>query len=67
MGLAVAIALSWSVIPILIFTQGNIPAIAVIISSLFVVIGGGIWLSLGNLERKFYQGQEIPPRNLPGK
>jgi phenylpropionate dioxygenase-like ring-hydroxylating dioxygenase large terminal subunit len=67
MGLAVAIALSWSVIPILIFTQDYINVITVIISSLLVAIGGGVWFALGNLEQKFYQGQEIPPRNLPGK
>ena len=67
MGLLIVIAIVWTLIPVLMLTQNTIPAIAVIIYSLFVVIGGGIWFSLGNLERKFYQGQEIPPRNLPEK
>ncbi|WP_088240366.1 Rieske 2Fe-2S domain-containing protein [Calothrix rhizosoleniae] len=67
MGLAVAIALYWSLMPILILTQNHIPNITVIVSCLAAIIGGGIWLSLGNLEQKFHQGEEIPPRNFPDK
>ncbi len=70
MGLVVAIAFCWALMPVLIFTQDTIPAlgnIAVIISFVGVVIGGGIWFSLGNLEQKFYRGKEITPRNLPEK
>ncbi len=71
MGLAVAIAFYWTLMPVLILTQNNIPGtlgnIVVIVSFLTVVLGGGIWFSLGNLEQKFYRGEEVPARNLPEK
>lgn len=37
------------------------------ILTLTVITGVSIWFGLGKLERRFYQGREIPPRNLPEK
>ncbi|OUL23795.1 cell death suppressor protein Lls1 [Nostoc sp. T09] len=67
MGLAVVTALVWGLLPLLVLIQGQVSGLTVAISSLAVLLGGGIWLSLGKLERRFYQGQETPPRNLPEK
>lgn len=67
LGVAVVAALAWGLIPLLmyIYTQTAIASIA--ISTLVFIIAGGIWLSLSNLERQFYQGRKVPPRNLPEK
>jgi hypothetical protein len=31
------------------------------------LVFGVIWLGLGKLERQFYNGRDVPPRNLPEK
>ncbi|BAY08947.1 aromatic ring-hydroxylating dioxygenase subunit alpha [Calothrix sp. NIES-2098] len=67
MGLAVVTALVWGLLPLLVLIQGQVSPLTVAISSLGILLGGGIWLGLGKLERRFYQGQETPPRNLPEK
>ncbi|MDZ8056580.1 MAG: Rieske 2Fe-2S domain-containing protein [Aulosira sp. ZfuVER01] len=67
MGLAVATALVWGLLPLLVLIQGQVSPLTAAISSLAVLLSGGIWLGLGRLEKRFYQGQETPPRNLPEK
>jgi phenylpropionate dioxygenase-like ring-hydroxylating dioxygenase large terminal subunit len=58
-GIAIVGALSWLIVPFAdsfgIFAAG------------MAAIAGATWLGLGNLERKFYEGRELPPRNLPEK
>lgn len=66
-GIVVVTALVWGLLPLLVLIQGQVSIITVIISILSVLFGGCIWFGLGNLERQFYQGREIPPRNLPEK
>jgi hypothetical protein len=52
--------------PILFFSVGQNPLIGISLSSILLtsVI---LWFSLNQLEKKFYQGNLIPPRNLPNK
>ncbi|MBE9007145.1 Rieske 2Fe-2S domain-containing protein [Fortiea sp. LEGE XX443] len=65
LGVAIATALVWSLLPLLVLIQGHTSTITVIIANLAVLLGAGIWFSLGKLEQQFYQGREIPPRNMP--
>ncbi|NJM72298.1 MAG: Rieske 2Fe-2S domain-containing protein [Scytonema sp. RU_4_4] len=67
MGVAVVAALAWGLLPLLVLIQGQASIITVTISTLAVVSGALIWFGLGKLERQFYQGREVPPRNLPEK
>jgi phenylpropionate dioxygenase-like ring-hydroxylating dioxygenase large terminal subunit len=67
MGLAVVTAFVWALFPLLTLIQGHVSNITLAILTLAVLLSGGIWFSLGNLERRFYQGRETPPRNLPEK
>jgi hypothetical protein len=67
LGLAVIAAIAWSVVPILMMVSHiTMPALA-IFASLFALGLLGGWAALGRLERRFYEGREIPPRNLPEK
>ncbi|OUL19603.1 Rieske 2Fe-2S domain-containing protein [Nostoc sp. 106C] len=65
--LAVVTGFIWALLPLLVLIQGQVSPLTVAISSLAVFLGGGIWLSLGKLEKRFFQGGETPPRNLPEK
>ncbi|NEP00078.1 MAG: Rieske 2Fe-2S domain-containing protein [Symploca sp. SIO2E9] len=67
MGLAVSIALVWLLLPLLVLIQSQVSIITFTIFTLAVLSGGCIWFGLGNLERQFYQGRGIAPRNLPEK
>ena len=64
---AVTTALIWGVLPFLMLIPNQISIITVVVSSLVMIFGVLIWLGLGKLEQQFYQGGEIPPRNLPEK
>lgn len=65
MGLAVAAIIVWAVAPLVIacFPPVAIPAAA--LSAVAILGAGAAWLGLGQLELKFYEGLEVPPRNLP--
>lgn len=57
----------WAITPISMvsWNQPSLWSVASLtIASLICV---GIWWQLGRLENKFYQGRDIPPRNLPEK
>jgi phenylpropionate dioxygenase-like ring-hydroxylating dioxygenase large terminal subunit len=62
--LGIIVALSWATVSLMTVwgdNQGSVGAIATIILTL---VSGGIWYKLGELIHRFYQGKEIPPRNL---
>lgn len=65
LGLAVVTALIWGLLPLIMLIQGEVSAMTVAISSVATLLGGGIWFGLGKFERRFYEGREVPPRNLP--
>ncbi|ESA34244.1 pheophorbide a oxygenase [Leptolyngbya sp. Heron Island J] len=66
LGAAIASAVIWSLIPLVIAITNTItwPAGAILGGMPLICIA--LWLWLGNLEQKFYQGDATPPRNLPG-
>jgi phenylpropionate dioxygenase-like ring-hydroxylating dioxygenase large terminal subunit len=52
--------------PILFFIMGENPLVGISLSSI-LLISFILYFSLNQLEKKFYQGNPIPPRNLPDK
>lgn len=58
-------AIAWSIAP-LTFYFGRSSLLTAIISTVIPLIFGAVWLGLGQLEKRFYQGRLVPPRNLPG-
>ncbi|AOW99962.1 cell death suppressor protein Lls1 [Moorena producens PAL-8-15-08-1] len=67
LGLAVGTALVWVLLPLLVFIHPEVSIVTVIILTVAVLMSGGVWWALGKLERQFYKGREIPPRNWPEK
>jgi phenylpropionate dioxygenase-like ring-hydroxylating dioxygenase large terminal subunit len=67
LGLVIGAAIAWTSLPLL--GGLSIPVssgLAIFLSLLTLGLLGG-WAALGRLERRFYEGREIPPRNLPEK
>jgi phenylpropionate dioxygenase-like ring-hydroxylating dioxygenase large terminal subunit len=61
--LAIAAVSIWSLFPVLAFTIA--PSLPLVVALTGIpLLSGGVWLWLGNLERKFYQGRRVPLRNL---
>ena len=59
--------LAWASIPFVMLLQRQTVILPAVISSIVFLLFGGAWFGLGKLESRFYQGREIPPRNLPDK
>ncbi|MBD2448816.1 Rieske 2Fe-2S domain-containing protein [Nostoc sp. FACHB-152] len=64
LGIAIFTALIWTLLPVLCLLQVQVSTITVAILSVAVLLGAGSWFGLGRLIRRFYQGEEIPPRNM---
>jgi phenylpropionate dioxygenase-like ring-hydroxylating dioxygenase large terminal subunit len=64
-GTAIIGAIACIISPLLAVTlgQGSVSAI-VLLTFLSLACGAG-WIGLGRLERQFFEGRSIPPRNLP--
>lgn len=60
-------AVLWSSIPLAVALLGplSLPLGAALTG--LPLVAGGLWLWLGKVERDFYQGAAVPPRNLPDK
>ncbi|MEB3310262.1 MAG: Rieske 2Fe-2S domain-containing protein [Snowella sp.] len=65
-GTAIVAAIALSLTPILLFSLGQNLVLGISLTGL-LLISGILWLSLQKLEKRFYQGEPIPPRNLPNK
>ena len=59
-------AIALILMPILFFIMGQNPLVGISLSSI-LLISLILWFSLNQLKQKFYQGNPIPPRNLPDK
>ncbi|MBD1909320.1 MULTISPECIES: Rieske 2Fe-2S domain-containing protein [unclassified Leptolyngbya] len=57
-------AIAWSLIPLLSLLSAP-PLSLALMATTIPLLAGGIWVGLGRLERQFYEGRIIPPRNLP--
>ncbi|MGD2183368.1 Rieske 2Fe-2S domain-containing protein [Lusitaniella coriacea] len=64
LGIFVLGAIAWAIIPLATLTLGNRSAIFFPLFALLLLATG--W-GLSQLERKFYEGRAVPPRNLPEK
>jgi phenylpropionate dioxygenase-like ring-hydroxylating dioxygenase large terminal subunit len=65
LGLAIGGAIAWSSVPLLSLLLGQPSLLLTILAAGIPILAGGAWLALGRLERQFYEGRRIPPRNLP--
>ncbi|MEQ8972863.1 MAG: Rieske 2Fe-2S domain-containing protein [Coleofasciculus sp. C1-SOL-03] len=63
-GVAVVGAMAWAIIPLLALFFDKTATVAAIVSSGVALIAGFGWFGLGRLERRFYEGRTVPPRNL---
>jgi phenylpropionate dioxygenase-like ring-hydroxylating dioxygenase large terminal subunit len=65
--LAIISAIAWSILPLIALSMGQSAVLPVAIATGLLLLFGAAWLGLGKLERRFYEGQHIPLRNLPEK
>ncbi|MFQ4139969.1 Rieske 2Fe-2S domain-containing protein [Nodosilinea sp. PGN35] len=65
-GLLGVSAVAWSLLPIAI-AAGSLTVPAATLLGLLPLATAGAWGGLGILERRFYQGRAVPPRNRPEK
>lgn len=66
-GVALASALSWGLVPWLAVALGGDASAAIGLAIVLALLGGSVWLGLDRLEGQFYRGREVPPRNWPGR
>ena len=66
MAIAILSAIIWAMIPLTSLLQYKSVILPLSFSGIFLLCVGG-WFGLGRLEKRFYKGEEIPPRNLPKK
>jgi phenylpropionate dioxygenase-like ring-hydroxylating dioxygenase large terminal subunit len=64
-GCGLLAAIAWAVTSLLALSLGQVALPTVALLTLTILAFGAAWLGLGKLESKFYEGREIPPRNLP--
>jgi hypothetical protein len=57
-------ALGWSLIPVALAT-GSLTGLVASLLAILPLGSAAAGAGLGRLERRFYQGRAIPPRNLP--
>jgi hypothetical protein len=67
LGLAIVAAVIAIINPPLTLFLGENAATGSLLFATVALILGAVWLWLGRLEKQFYQGREIPLRNLPEK
>lgn len=67
MGVGVMGAIAWATIPLLAFFFGERAALGATLLTAFALLAGITWLGLGKLEERFYEGRDVPPRNVPEK
>ena len=67
LGLIMLAAVLWSLTPLITISIDPLPTIVVILSSMISLVSVVVYWWLGKLERKFFEGQIIAPRNFPEK
>jgi len=65
LGIVVVGAIAWAMLPLITFIFGEPSILKAILSAVIPLMAGAAWLWLGKLERQFYEGREVPLRNLP--
>lgn len=64
LGAAVTSGIVWSLIPLAVVLSGSLTGVMGIGLTAVPLLSSALWLWLGTLERTFYEGRAIPPRNL---
>jgi phenylpropionate dioxygenase-like ring-hydroxylating dioxygenase large terminal subunit len=65
-GAVIVSAVVWSLIPVVaVLAAGHSSLVGSLLLASIPLGAGALWLGLGNIERKFYLGRELPPRNAP--
>jgi phenylpropionate dioxygenase-like ring-hydroxylating dioxygenase large terminal subunit len=67
MGVAVVGAIAWAIIPLLALFFGETATLGATVSTAVALLSGVTWFGLGRLEKRFYKGRDVPPRNVPEK
>lgn len=67
MGVAVVGAIAWAIIPLLALFFGETTTLGATVSTAVALLSGVTWFGLGRLEKRFYKGRDVPPRNVPEK
>jgi phenylpropionate dioxygenase-like ring-hydroxylating dioxygenase large terminal subunit len=62
-GALVVSAIAWSLVPLAIALAGSMPLWIAALFTGIPLAAGALWLWLGTIVQKFYQGNPIPPRN----
>jgi phenylpropionate dioxygenase-like ring-hydroxylating dioxygenase large terminal subunit len=63
-GALIVSAIAWSMIPLAIALIHPLALWAASLLAGIPLLAGALWLGLGTLEQKFYEGEPVPPRNL---
>ncbi|NEQ22172.1 MAG: Rieske 2Fe-2S domain-containing protein [Microcoleus sp. SIO2G3] len=66
-GCLVTAAIAFSSTPILTLWLNQTSVLAAALATAVSLASLGVWGRLGKLERQFYEGRDVPPRNLPEK
>ncbi len=64
-GVILATSVMWVFILLLLLILDNLNITLMAFLILSLPVGVTSWLALSQLEKQFYRGREIPPRNLP--
>jgi phenylpropionate dioxygenase-like ring-hydroxylating dioxygenase large terminal subunit len=64
-GLLVVSAVTWSLIPVTIALAGSLSLLSGALLTGLPLVAGALWLWLGRIQRQFYEGRALPPRNRP--
>lgn len=62
--LGVGVALAWTITPIIAVLLNQKAVLPTALLTGLSLSLGAVWLYLGKLEKRFYQGENIPPRNM---
>lgn len=66
-GSAIVGGVSWALLPLAMLMGGQPSLALAIVLTLVPLLAGAVWLGLGKLKRQFYEGRNVPLRNLPEK
>lgn len=67
MGLAITAAIAWASTPLVALSFDQTAVLAAGLSATVSLASLAAWAGLLKLERQFYEGRDVPPRNLPEK
>ncbi|MFB2936631.1 Rieske 2Fe-2S domain-containing protein [Aerosakkonemataceae cyanobacterium BLCC-F154] len=67
LGLGVGVAFAWTITPIIAVLLNQKAILPTALLTGLSLCLGAVWLYLGKLEKRFYQGENIPPRNMVEK